>query len=51
VLDLRTQRTSALHGGGAGDWSPDARRIVFTESGGMFTMSARGNDVRPLAPR
>ena len=51
VIDLKTGRRTRLHAGSHPRWSPNSRRIVFSDEGAIYAMSADGTEVSKLYPR
>jgi TolB protein len=51
VLDLRTGHRTPLRPGSHPRWSPNSRRIVFSDAGSISVMSADGTELSKLFPR
>jgi Tol biopolymer transport system component len=51
ILDLKTGHHNTLHTGSHPSWSPNSRRLVFSDSNAVYVMSADGTEVSKLVPR
>jgi Tol biopolymer transport system component len=51
VLDLRTGSTKSLHAGQHPRWSPNGRKILFSNHGAIYVMNANGSHATRLMPR